>query len=196
MAWLTRAAENGHAYAAYALARIHQGSQPGVLDMLVVQYLGPGQHVYDPDKSLFWLRKAINGGFREPAALRLLGEMSFLSRSFVDAARLFRQAADAGDEKAQLWLAVLYYHGYGVGRDLAAAAQWTRKSADNGGTSGALYALGILYDRGDGVAQDREESRRWMKKAVARGYLPAIRYLSWPRWKFWARRPGFPETLA
>jgi TPR repeat protein len=67
---------------------------------------------------------------------------------------------------------------------------------DNRGSSDALYALGILYDRGDGVPKNQDESRRWMKKASALGNRLAIQYLSWPSWKFWARRPGFPENLA
>jgi TPR repeat protein len=196
MAWLTRAAESGHAHSAYMLGRIYQGSQPGVLDMVTVQYAGPGEHVPDLGKSVFWLRKAIDAGCREPPAWVLLGEMRFLEGTkdgIADAARWFRFAADAGWDKAQLWLAVLHYHGLGVRRDLAAAARWTRKSADQGSSS-AQYALGILHELGHGVPQDHDASRRWMQKAAVQGHQPAREYLALPRWKFWAR-PGFPKAL-
>lgn len=194
MAWLTRAAESGHADSAAILGRILQGTQPGVIDLTAQRYAGPGERAPEPAKSYYWLRKAADAGLGNPMTWLQLGEMTFYGagppQDHEAAARWFRLAADAGHDKAQLWMAILSYHGFGVKQDRVAAARWTRRSAEQG-AAGAQLAMGILYAQGHGVPKDPKASRQWAEKAAAQGFELADTFLATPAWKFWARRGFF-----
>jgi uncharacterized protein len=73
---------------------------------------------------------------------------------------------------AQLSLGRLYASGRGVTRDLAEAAGWYRKAADQG-LAPAMYQLSLAYSSGAGVSQDRVAAYEWMDLALyrARGGL-------------------------
>ena len=54
-----------------------------------------------------------------------------------------RERAERGDAEAQYDLALAYYKGEGVAKDLEEAVKWFRKAADQGDAL-ALWALEIL----------------------------------------------------
>jgi uncharacterized protein len=64
----------------------------------------------------------------------------------------------------ELELAADYFVGRGVPRDLAQAAYWYRKAADQGNPS-AQTNLGYLYISGIGVTRDPAEAAKWYRRA-------------------------------
>lgn len=197
MEWLERAASGGDADAAFLLGYLHQGTWEGVVDIRKLQYLGPGEHPADYGKSFKWLRTAMDAGFEEPQAPLMLGEMCFKGVGTradpAMAVKWFRRAAEQGDEKAQLWMAICSYYGLGTKRDYEAAANWTRLAADQGSPV-SQYAMGLLYSEGKGVAKDAAEARDLMEQAASGGYEPANEFLAVPAWKLWGR-PEFFRSL-
>jgi hypothetical protein len=64
----------------------------------------------------------------------------------------------------EMELAADYFAGRGVPKDLAQAAYWYRKAADQGNPS-AQMNLGYLYVSGIGVARDPAEAAKWYRRA-------------------------------
>ena len=58
----------------------------------------------------------------------------------------------------------MYAQGRGVRRDLTEAANWYRKSAEQGNAE-AEFALGQLYSRGWGVPRDEADAIQWFQMA-------------------------------
>jgi TPR repeat protein len=65
-------------------------------------------------------------------------------------------------------LAEAYYLGFGVPKDLRAAARWYEKSAENGSEIAQLQ-LARMYEEGEGGLQNFKAAARWYEKAAARG---------------------------
>jgi TPR repeat protein len=65
-------------------------------------------------------------------------------------------------------------------KDLAEAARWFQKAAEQGSgnaqdeLSHVQYALGECYRRGDGVTKDNAQADQWFRKAAANKYVCAI----------------------
>jgi TPR repeat protein len=74
--------------------------------------------------------------------------------------------AALGFVKQELELAAAYFAGRGVPKDLAQAAYWYRKAADQGNPAAQVY-LGYLYAAGLGVPQDTDEAIRWYRRAAS-----------------------------
>lgn len=72
-----------------------------------------------------------------------------------------------GDADAQLNLARVYARGARRTQDLAEAAHWYRKAAEQGDAR-AQHALGALYHKGRGVTQDYVQAYVWFDRAAAR----------------------------
>ena len=90
-----------------------------------------------------------------------------------------RRAAELGDTKAQLELALMYAKGEGgVEQDFAEAAKWYRLVAEKGKAE-AQNALGELYGNGDGVPQDPAEALKWIRLAANQGYPEALHNLGY-----------------
>ncbi len=68
-----------------------------------------------------------------------------------EAASRFRPLAEAGDDRAQYWLGIMYFEGKGVPRDDVEALRWLGLSADQG-NRGARRGL-------DGVARRIDAAR-------------------------------------
>lgn len=79
-----------------------------------------------------------------------------------------RQAAAAGDARAQFEVAAIYTEGRAVAQDLAAAATWYERAAAQG-FAPAEYRLGNLYENGRGVTKDLEQARLWYQRAAEAG---------------------------
>ncbi len=77
-------------------------------------------------------------------------------------------AANSGEAWAQADMGSIYEDGLIVPADLAAAAQWYRRAAEQG-YPGAQTNLGVLYANGEGVIQDRSEAVAWLQRAASQG---------------------------
>jgi hypothetical protein len=91
---------------------------------------------------------------------------------FETAFREFSIAAEDGLMMAQYNLAILYFTGQGVDKDMAQAFRWTEAAAQQG-HSDAQYNLASLYLSGDGVARDAEQAVVWFGKAALAGHANA-----------------------
>lgn len=79
-----------------------------------------------------------------------------------------RQAAAAGDARAQFEVAAILTEGRVLAEDLSAAATWYTRSAMQG-FAPAQYRLGSLYEHGRGVEKDLEQARLWYQRAAEAG---------------------------
>jgi localization factor PodJL len=84
------------------------------------------------------------------------------------AVKLFAQAAESGDARAQNRLAKMYERGEGVNKNLAEARKWTERAAQSGSKQ-ALHNLGVYYAEGAGTAQDFGKAAENFRKAASRG---------------------------
>jgi hypothetical protein len=97
-------------------------------------------------------------------------------QEFVEARKLFQEAASAGSGAAMYNLGLLYINGWGVTRDYAQAHDWFQKAAD-AGNSLAMVNLGFAYANGRGVTQDYAQAREWYQKAAEAGNKVAMNHL-------------------
>jgi TPR repeat protein len=92
------------------------------------------------------------------------GLAAFKNKDYQKAFQEFKAGADAGQAEAEFDLGVMYAQGFGVRRDLTAAANWYRKAADQGNAE-AQFALGQMYGHGWGVPRDTADALRWFEMA-------------------------------
>lgn len=89
----------------------------------------------------------------------------------------FTAAAENGLDLAQYNLAILYFTGQGVERDLGKAFHWTEAAALQGHVN-AQFNLGSLYMEGDGVARDVSKAVEWFGRAARAGHPDAAYFLA------------------
>lgn len=65
-----------------------------------------------------------------------------------------------------------YANGQGAAKDIAEAAKWYRKAADQGHAP-AQYLLAVAFANGRGVTKDGAEAVKWYRKAAERGHKDA-----------------------
>lgn len=82
------------------------------------------------------------------------------------------KAAEQGDAIAQYKMAVYYFAGKVVPKDMTKAVMWLRKATDQGYHEAELL-LGVCYTQGDGVAEDERQAFYWFKKAAMHGNAQA-----------------------
>ncbi len=92
--------------------------------------------------------------------------------NYAEALRLYKSAAEAGNDYAQYSLATLYITGTGVSQDYAEAANWFRKAAEQGNVD-AQFNLARLLDSGTGVAENNAEAAKWYTAPAEQGNLDA-----------------------
>ena len=88
----------------------------------------------------------------------------------------YKQAADAGNSKAQANLDFMYYEGLGVDRDYEQARYWYQQVAD-ARNSQAQYNLAGMYYKGIGVSKDKEMAENLFKLAADQGHTLAKKIL-------------------
>jgi len=81
-------------------------------------------------------------------------------------------AAERGNDGAQLLIAIEYLHGNGVQKDEKCAAYWLERAGMQGNAA-AQKILGDLYEQGRGVPKNLKLSADWRKKAADRGNTDA-----------------------
>jgi TPR repeat protein len=84
---------------------------------------------------------------------------------------------NAGNTKASLYLAGLYYEGKIVRKDAARAARIVAPAAEKGDQV-AQYILGSWYIEGEGVEQSDELAIHWLRESAKQGYSRAIELLN------------------
>ena len=88
-----------------------------------------------------------------------------VTKSYVEAVKWYRLAAQQGYAEAQNNLGVMYESGHGVPRDPVEAAKWYLRAAEQGDAN-AQHNLGNRYQSGEGVAQNFAEAVKWYRKAA------------------------------
>jgi hypothetical protein len=81
-----------------------------------------------------------------------------------------RLKAHLGDRGAQVLVGHAYETGEDVPQDLAAAADWFRRAAEQGQPQ-AFARLGKLYALGAGVPRDLAQAHTWFELGYRRGQL-------------------------
>ena len=82
------------------------------------------------------------------------------------------QLAEQGYVEAQCSLALDYYFGKGVSKNLTEAVRWSTKAAEQGDAN-AQFILGYMYKKGEGVAKDEKKAVEWFTKAAEQGHASA-----------------------
>lgn len=114
--------------------------------------------------------------------LEALGQYHFtaqkseLEADYLEAFKLFQQAADNGEMEAYFYIGNMYYKGEGVSQDYEEAINWFTKAVE-AGDSNAVSKLGTIYLHGNGVPQDYEKASELFLKAVDLGNSDGAFYL-------------------
>ena len=92
----------------------------------------------------------------------------FYLQEYDEAAALLTRTAEAGDAKAQHFLAMMYENGNGIERDFAKAAYWYGRTAEQGDREAQLtYAM--ICALGKGVEADIAAACHWATRALHQG---------------------------
>ena len=91
---------------------------------------------------------------------------------FARAVQLWRPLAEGGHVNAQINLAVMYEHGYGVDQDLQRAAAWYLAAARQDSAIGQ-YNLGLFLAEHSGVIPAEQDALYWLGKAADQGFADA-----------------------
>ena len=195
-AWYRKAADQGDADAQGTLGFMYYRGE-GVPEDHVLAREWLGQAAQQGNKwAQEWLREMDCGGDRIPNVLgaewyrkaaaqgktwaqQWLGEVMYsggenLRKTYPPA--WLRRAADMGSSVAQALMGDLYWgditvdvDGESVSVDSALAAEWYRKSAEQG-NAWAQHQLGVSYYLGEGVPKDDAHAGEWLGRAAAQGH--------------------------
>jgi TPR repeat protein len=108
----------------------------------------------------------------EAAADNAAGVAAYMAGDYETAKKELTAAAEKGDTQAELNLAMFYFNGKGVDRDLAEARRWLTAAAESGNAQ-AEFLLAGMYLHGMGVAPDTKAALAWYDKAAAQGHAGA-----------------------
>lgn len=97
------------------------------------------------------------------------GVQAYRSHDFPTAYAEFKDLAEAGNEKAQTALALMYKFGEAVDKDLETSLLWYEKAAE-AGYAPAQYNLALMYLDGAGAKQNEQAAIHWLKKAADGGF--------------------------
>lgn len=106
-------------------------------------------------------------------ALVLMSGSAFSQDAAAGIAPATLAKAKSGDAASQYLVAIEYQKGDLVPRDFVQAADWYRKSAEQG-YAPAQYSLGLLFQQKEsGIMKDDAEAAAWLRKAADQGNAPA-----------------------
>lgn len=123
---------------------------------------------------------AAEGGDAE--SMKNLGHMYALGfmgeKDHATAASWFLKASQKGSMQASIALALQYYQGIGVERNVPAAAKLLEPYAEKGDGE-SLYHLGKIYlNGGPGFEKSSSEGLKLLQKSADAGYMPAIYFMA------------------
>ncbi len=104
------------------------------------------------------------------------------SIDLLEAALLYRRAAETGFVPAQNNLAAMYEKGMGVPVNLLEAARWYQSAAE-AGLVHAQHSFGEMLLDGRGVAEDTLAGTFWVQRAANQGHKSACIHLVQMYWK-------------
>lgn len=107
-----------------------------------------------------------HAGFEEAAA-------AFDKGDYATALKELKPLVAKGDARSQYAMGVLAENGYGMPKNLAQAADWYRKAAEQGNTD-AQFNLGAMYEHGVGMPVNYAEAARWYRPAAEAGDIDAL----------------------
>ena len=156
MKWYRKSAKLGHAPAMYELAAIHES-------------------VYQVKEAKTWLLMAADHGHafsmsRLADAYQDGSEFWGIAKNPDAALKWRRLAAVGGDTDSQFMLGTAYENG--SDKDLAQAAYWYRKSAEQD-NSDAAFSLAKLFHDGRGIGQNSSRAAYWYWRAALQWNAPA-----------------------
>ncbi|MEZ5938652.1 MAG: tetratricopeptide repeat protein [Hyphomonadaceae bacterium] len=96
------------------------------------------------------------------------------SKSYEEAMRYYRMAADQGRAYDQWRVGYLYYYGKGAPQDYDEAFSWFMRAAEQGDAQ-AQFEIGAMYEEGFSAEADEAEALRWYEASAAQGN-------AWGRW--------------
>ncbi|MDQ0467365.1 caspase family protein [Labrys wisconsinensis] len=111
---------------------------------------------------------AVSADPKNPRLQFLLGRVNDLSKTYLEAARHYTIAADAGYADAQDALGVLVVLGRGVVKNYTRAFDLFHKAALGGSPSG-MGNLGSMYSSGFSVKEDDAMALAWYEKSIEAG---------------------------
>ncbi len=104
--------------------------------------------------------------FASPARADTDAGLAYLKEGYyIKAMEELIPAAEAGDVRAQVNLASMYYYGEGIAANFDKAFRWYHAAALQG-DSDAQIGLAIMYVRGQGVAGDLAIAHMWLTLAL------------------------------
>jgi uncharacterized protein len=149
-----------------------EGYLPAIVLLATLYSHGKGV-AKDRDEALRLLQPAAEQGYApaqtDLAVLYLLAPDA--PAHDLDAVRLLHKAAGQ-DPKGAFALGWCYQQERGIKRDLAQAARWYTKAA-NQGFAPAENNLGFLYNTGGGIPADHAAALRWYRRAAEDGISDA-----------------------
>ena len=101
----------------------------------------------------------------DAAAALPVSQPAASTRDEIEAFKLCRRKAEAGEADAQFHLGVMYAYGRGTTREETEAANWLRKAAAQKHIT-AQMRLGLMLARGAGVRKDEVEASDWLRQAA------------------------------
>lgn len=173
-AYYERAARNGSAEAAYALAALYR-------DSLIVDENGETTR----EKSFFWMLESAVGGWTQAQyeVAVYYYEGKGVAPDSAKALAWLERAAENNHVLAQRFLGALYLNGANadgkvtVKPDAKKGASWYLRAAYNDdGPSQAV--MGMLYMTGKGIEKDNVQAIKWNRLAAAKGEAGAQKRLS------------------
>ncbi len=109
----------------------------------------------------------------EPHFESALGVAFASTKNYVEAARHYKIAADAGVARAQTLLGYAFFRGHGVVKNDQRAFELWSKAADAGSPT-AMQDLGMAYADGVYVKKDPVKSLDWNERAIEAGDIEAL----------------------
>ena len=79
-----------------------------------------------------------------------------------------RRGAEQGEAASQNALAVLYFNGQGVDKNLEKAIKWWQRAAENGNSS-AQVSIGAMHYDGKGVEKNIVKALMWQYISIKNG---------------------------
>ncbi|MBX3304753.1 MAG: sel1 repeat family protein [Nitrospira sp.] len=167
--WYEKGIENGNAAAARRLANLyHVGTGVPHDEAKSNELLKKAVEMGDKAAPKFIEKREQDTKDRRPGmAIKAEAYRLYKQKQFAQAAKLYRQCADMGNDDCQLAMGQLYEFGDGVPKDERQAAAWYRKCAEQDNPIGQKR-LGWLYELGTGVPENWAEAARLYAKSADR----------------------------
>ncbi len=87
--------------------------------------------------------------------------IAYNKKDFATAIKIYELLANQGNMEAQYELALVYYAGEGIERDLQKADKWSRKSAEQGNLDAFTLTVIIFHENSQKNSQDKEVTKKF-----------------------------------